>query len=369
MTAPLAYFWGDDGFAIERAVDSFAAALGDADGSSHRWTINAEDDIGVDVDADAVVPRRRAAVLDEVEQRAATAPLFGGGLLIVIRQPAALLRSRASAERLLEIVRSLAPGNALAFTEVIADLRRQGQASDALRRAVAGAGGTVSEHRAPGREAMERWIERRAGELGVRLGTGAARLLAQRVGAYVREGDVDRRSQSLLANAELEKLALFRPDGPVSRDDVEALVPEAVPGSVWGFLDAIASRRTREAAVLAERLLGAGTPLPVLLSQIHRRLRELVDVRERLAHGTRASELPRLLHVQPYRAQKLAEQAAAWQLSELEDALEGLLELDLESKGIAGDGRNVSVSDERAALGLDLWVAERVARSRAGSPV
>jgi DNA polymerase-3 subunit delta len=363
MTAALAYFWGDDAFAIERAIDALAAALGGKEMPLERWVVNAEDDVGAaDSTADSAGPPRRTSILDEIELRAATAPLFGSGTLIVVRQPGSLLRSRASAERVLALPARMAPGNGLAFSEIRTDSRRQPSTTDVLRRAVAAAGGTVSEFRVPGRDTMERWLGVRASELGLRLGPGAARLLAERVGAYVREGDVDRRNQSVLANAELEKLALYRPDGTVSREDVEGLVPEAVPGSVWAFLDAIAARRTRDGAVLAERLLSAGTPLPIILSQLHRRLRELLDVRERLSQGTRPNELPRMLGMQPYRAQKLTEQAATWRIGELEDALEGLLELDLETKGIATDGRAISVSDERAAMGLDVWIAERVMR-------
>jgi DNA polymerase III delta subunit len=364
VTPPLAFFWGDDGYAIDRAIGALAASLGGADGPLERWMVNAEHDAGpADGRADVAAAFGHSSTLDEIELRAATAPLFGGGTLIVVRQPASLLRSRASAERLIGMPNRLAPRNGLAFTELRGDSRRQASTTDVLRRAVAAAGGTVTEFRVPGRDAMDRWLGQRASELGVRLGPGAARLLAERVGAYVREGDVDRRNQSVLANAELEKLALYRPAGAISREDVDQLVPEAVPGSVWAFMDAIAARRTRDAAVLAERLLAAGTPLPILLSQLHRRLRELLDVRERLSQGTRANELPRLLGVQPYRAQKLAEQAATWRLSELEDALEGLLELDLETKGIATDGRPAGISDERAAMGLDVWIAERVLRS------
>jgi DNA polymerase III delta subunit len=362
VTTPLAYFWGDDAFTIERAVDAFAAALGGAEAPLDRWTVNAENDPAAGDAPEAGGSTRRSTLLDELEMRAATAPMFGGGTLIVLRQPAPLLRSRASAQRLLDIMSRLAPGNGFAFSEVRTDSRRQASTTDVLRRAVAAAGGTVTEFRAPGRESMERWIAQRASELGLRLGPGAARLLAERVGAYVREGDVDRRNQSVLANAELEKLALYRPSASISRDDVDSLVAEAIPGSVWAFLDAIAARRARDAATLAERLIAAGTPLPIILSQLHRRLRELIDVRDRLSQGTRPNELPRVLGMQPFRAQKLAEQAAGWRIAELEDALDGLLELDLETKGIATDGRTMSVSDERAALGLDVWITQCVLR-------
>ena len=367
MTASVAYFWGDDAFAIERAVDQLAETLGGPGEPLDPWRVSGDDAPGSASDEpDDERPRgARRTTLDEIEERALTAPMFGGGTLVVVRQPASLIRSRASAERLASIVKALPAGNGIVFTELRSDGRVHSAATDELREAVRAVGGTVAEFRVPGREAMDRWIAARATELGLRLGPGAARLLAERVGAYVREGDVDRRNQSLLANGELAKLALYRPDAVIERADVDELVPDVVPGSVWGFLDAIAARRANDATVLAERLLSAGTPLPVLVSQLHRRMRELLDVRARLASGTQPNELPRALKVQPYRAQKLAEQAGSWTLHELESALDGLLELDLETKGIAPEGHTMNVSDDRAALGLEVWIADRVARGSA----
>jgi DNA polymerase III delta subunit len=64
--------------------------------------------------------------------------------------------------------------------------------------------------------------------------------------------------------------------------------------------------------------------------------------------------------LKPYRAGKLAEQAARWELQELEAALRALLDVDLVSKGIALDGSSQAMSDERAALTLQAWIAESV---------
>ena len=68
--------------------------------------------------------------------------------------------------------------------------------------------------------------------------------------------------------------------------------------------------------------------------------------------------------LQPYRAQKLAEQAGSWAPAELDGALDGLLELDLASKGISLDGAPRAMSDARSALGLQAWIAASVARTR-----
>ena len=355
-TANVAFLWGEDAYGIERAIARLAAALGGRDGPLQLWSVDGDDE------ASSNGPSRAARILDRIAERVATAPLFGGGTLVVVRQPGPLLREKASRARLLRITTDVPAGNGLAFTELLDGASRRLRTTDVLIEAVVAAGGLVREFGAPTRERMERFAEERAGELGFRLGPGAARLLAERVGAFVREGDVDRRRQSELANAELEKLALYRPGGSVERDDVAGLVAEAVPGSTWAFLDAVALRRAGDAARLAERLLTDGAPLPVLVAQLHRRLRELLVVGEHLATGTRPAELVRVMKLQPFRATKLSQQAGAWSAGELAKAIEGLLELDLASKGIAAGGGSRPMSDDRAALELQAWIAASVAR-------
>jgi DNA polymerase III delta subunit len=180
----------------------------------------------------------------------------------------------------------------------------------------------------------------------------------------VREGDIDRRRHSELANAELEKLALYKPGAALTKQDVDELVTEAVPGSTWAFLDAFGARRGAEAATLARRLLDEATPMPVLITQLHRRLRELIVVREHLDAGTRPPDLIKELKVQPFRAQKLSEQARTWQADELDDAFRGIYELDLMSKGIGEDGAPRSLSDDRSELAFLAWLAQHVGRPR-----
>ncbi len=361
---PVAYIWGEDAWGIERAARDLARDWAGDDGTPlETWRTSLDDDAGADTGSSG---KRRARLLDEIEVRLATATMFGGGTLVVVRQPGSLLRETAARERTTALIGTVAPGNGLCFVDLVGQDAKGPAASGILRDAVAAAGGLVRELPALTRDRMESWLAGRARELDVRLGPGAAQALAQRVGAYVREGDVDRRRQSELANGELEKLALYRPGGDISRADVEELVPEAIPGSTWAFLDALAARRVADAALLADRLLAGGTPLPVLVSQVHRRLRELIMVREHLDAGTRPAELVKQMRLQPFRAQKLAEQAATWTADGLAAALGGLVELDLRSKGISLDGSTVRMDDAIDALGIQLWIAEHATRTTTG---
>jgi len=366
-TSPIAWFWGDDAWSIDRATIDFRRRLALAAGEPmDMWRAPGEDDgDGAETGGAA---RRRTRVLEEITSRLGTGTLFGGGTLVVVRQPGWIARESAGKARLAALIADVAPGNALCFAELAGQDGKVPAGTDELRAAVAAAGGTVTQYPAIGRDRMVGWLDRRAGELGIRLGPGAALLLSERVGATVREGDVDRRRQSELANGELEKLALYRPDGTVSREDVAELVTEAIPGSTWAFLDALAARRGGEAARLAGLLLAEGTPLPVLTTQIHRRLRELIVVRDHMDARTSPPDLIKALKLQPFRAQKLTEQAATWTASELDAALAGLVELDLRGKGISLDGSTVQMSDERDALAVSLFIAEH-AQGRAAATI
>ncbi|HKZ91777.1 MAG TPA: DNA polymerase III subunit delta [Candidatus Limnocylindrales bacterium] len=354
---PLAYFWGEDAFSIERAASDLAMRLAPPGERLEMWRASQEDDASDGDAASASAARRRARSLDAIEQHLGTAPLFGAGTFVVVRQPAGLLAEATARERLVAMVRAVPPGNALCVTDLIAVGAHGPAARGVLRDAIADAGGLVTEFQVPSAGRLEAWLIDRAGELQVSLEPAAARLLVERVGGHIRESDVDRRRRTELADAELQKLALYRPGGTVSRADVEALVSESIPGSVWAFLDAVGTRSGAQAAGIAERLLDESTPLPVLVTQLHRRARDLLLVREHLEAGSKPPQIVRDLKLQPFRAQKLVEQARHWSLGALEDALDDLLALDLRTKGISLDGATLQMSAAIDGLALQAWLA------------
>ncbi len=365
----LAYFWGEDAFSIELAAEEFARELAtDAGQPLDVWraTAGGEDSAEAVAEAGGSAVRRQK-LLAQIDERTSTGTLFGAGTVVIVRQPGPLIRESASREQLLRSIDALAPGNAIAFADLIASGGKGPAQAGVLRDEIAARKGRVEEFPAPSRERMEGWITNRAKQLDATMGPGAARLLAERVGAFVRENDVDRRRQTELANAELEKLALYRPDAPITTQDVEQLVGEAVPGSTWAFLDAVGGRRPSEASALISRLLDEATPMPVLITQIHRRLRELIVIREHVDAGTKPADIVREMKLQPFRAQKLTEQARTWSATELDEALNDLNALDLLSKGIAQDGSPHSLSDDRSELALVAWLAEHTDRAASSS--
>ena len=336
--APVGYFWGDDGYGLEAEAMALGREVA-ADGPPlTRWRVSGS--------------TTRVA---EISERVATGTLFGGGALVVVEDPSSLLRARADREALLATLGMVAPGNALVFLEPTDGSTHRAKSLEELAAAVSEIGGQVRQRVAPKEGAMARWIGERAAERRIGIEPAAADLLARRVGGFVREGDIDRRRQGQLAVAELEKLALYRLDATIRREDIEALVADAIPGSTWALLDAVGARRSREAADLLDRVLAA-TPEPVVLSVLHRRIRDLIAILDAQVRGESIQDAARAMKLKEYPARKLWEQAHGWRPDELELALEGLLDLDATLKGeAAADGR-------RRRLAFLLWIAEHVAR-------
>lgn len=341
------YFRGGDGFALDQQVVKIARYLERETGAApERWrTTGAETSV------------------DVVAERVATAPMFGGGTVAVVVDPGPLVRSKESREALDRVLLNVAPGNALVLIEQGEEKKRAAMLVN-LEAAVIKAGGKAEVFAAPQAGQMVGWLGNLAKERGLNLEREAASELARRVGGFVTQGDVDHQRQGTMAAAELEKLALYRGQEPITKADVAALVPEVIPDSTWAMLDAIAERNTRVAGPALDRLLET-TPLPVVIVQLHRRLRELLLAADLQVAGASNADLVKAIGGHPYRVEQIASKARLWTVDELADALEGVLYLDAAFKG-AGD---VAASEAQGRLMFALWMQSRVAPSgpRGGS--
>jgi DNA polymerase III delta subunit len=340
--APLGYYWGDDAYSAGRGPEVLAKRLA-GDGAP----------------VDRVRLSGASTTIDEIAEKVATGTLFGGGTLIVVSEPSPLMPGKSAVERLIGVLGGVADGNGLAFVDTVDGTNSRPASLKTLRDAVASAGGEVREFKALNAGQLPVWIVDRAREQGIRISPDAARLLAERVGANVRENDIDRRRQGELVLSELAKLAVYRLDGTIGPEDVKALVPEAIPPSVWAFTDAIGRRQAGRAAKLAEEL--DEKPAPVMIAILHRRLRELIVTGDLLASNAPPAEIARSLGFKldsksEFRVGRLAEQARCWSLPELDEALSGLLELDAAFKAREGG------SDVRRRAAMTLWIAEKVRR-------
>jgi DNA polymerase III delta subunit len=346
-TASLAFFWGDDELSASRAVDRFEAALAAESGAPmERWLLRGNRNTATTMIAD-------------LHARVATPVMFGGGTLAVVMNAGALVVKGDDRDAFLAAMSVVAPGNALVILDA-SDSGAKAPTPKRLADAVAAGGGTVHQFKSPREGALAGWIEAEARERGLHLAPGAAKTLAERVGGFVREADAERSQQTRIASMELDKLSLYRGSEPISADDVQTLVAEAVPGSVWAFTDAVAERRVARALEALERLLETA-PEPVLLAVLHRRVRELIETGDRLRSGERLPAVGKAMGVSSeFRMEKLRDQAKLWSTEELIAALDGLVELDAMVKGVPGWDR----IEAQRRLAISLWVMDHAGAGR-----
>jgi DNA polymerase III delta subunit len=350
MIAPLLYVWGDDDLAAERLVGRFATGLaGELGMPLERWDLRGD-------------LATAATCVAQLYERLATPTMFGGGTLAIVTNPGALVRSNATRDRVVETIGLMAAGNALAFVEA-SKTGAKGPGPKRLVDAVLAAGGRLVPAPSPRPTALGAWIDREARERGLVLAPGAARELADRLGSRVTEGDVERRHLSRIASNELDKLALRHAidGGPITPDDVRALVAETTPGSLWALTDALGERRIDAALTALDRLIDI-TPEPVLLAVLHRRVVELLELGDRLGSGAALPAAARAMGINSdFRARTLAGQTRNWTSAELTRALGGLVELDAMVKGVPGSEADAA----QRRLAFTMWVREHTVRDRA----
>lgn len=343
--ANTAYVFGDDDFTIDRVIARFASQVAAGGEPLERWLLRGS--------------RNTAATqITELHGRVATPVMFGGGTLAVVLNAGALSVRTEDRDALLAVIGLVANGNAL----VIVEQSQSGAkypAQTKLAEAIRGAGGKVEGIQSPKEGALAAWIDSEAHERGIRLAPGAAKELATRIGGFVREGDADRRDQTRRASMEIDKLGLYRPDSSVtsvSVEDVRALVAEAVPGSAWALADAVAERDPGKALRLLDTL-AESMPEPVVVVVLHRRIRELLELLDRMPGAKSLAAAALAMGIKSeFRARRLAEQARKWQPDELIAAIDGLMELDAVVKGAPGR----SGGDAQHRLAFALWVGDHV---------
>jgi DNA polymerase III delta subunit len=346
MSAALLLAHGDDAFEIDRALRDFARAIDAADRVE-------------------IVPERSPdeAALERAVLEAGSMSMFGPHLT-VLRQPIrAAGRSAAAAEKLLALVAGLPDGAALA----LADLRasRDGNRPPALLarliEAVQARGGRVDARLTPRRGQLQAWIRGHAVELGVEIEPRAAALLAERVGGAIAETDVERGEQTRIAHAELEKLATYAEGRPIAAGDVEELVADARPASLYAITNAIDRRDPRLAAAALQRALDEGQPVLRIMAAIAGRIGDLIVTRDLLARSAPAAEIARRVGRGNMRmAERLAEATRGYSGEELEEMLIGLFEADLAIKANLSEGEPaVSAWMGTYLLGVERRPAER----------
>lgn len=165
---------------------------------------------------------------------------------------------------------------------------------------------------------LRAWIAQEAARAGRSIMSDAAELLAASVGP-----DLWRMS------GEIAKLAAWRADGPITREDVALLVERHVEEHAFAFTDAVGAGDVRAGAALLERELAAGSDAFGLLAMLLRQARLLAAARSLLDAGGGGPEaLASSFGVHPFVAKKTCAQARALPAARIRRFHEALVEAD-----------------------------------------
>jgi DNA polymerase III delta subunit len=318
MTTALLFVHGDDDFGIDQSLAAFAARIDVAERTEITPERSPDDD-----------------ALDRARLESATVGMFGAHLVVLHQPILAAGRSSAVTDKLLGLIAELPDGAALALAE-LRPSRDAGKPPALLQRiaeAVTGRGGSVEERATPRRNQLQGWIRDHAAEIGVAIEPRAAALLAERVGGAIWESDIERGQQTRLADGELRKLATYADGRPINADDVEALVSDTRPASLFAITNAIDRREPAAAAAAVERAIGEGQPVLRILAALEGRIADLIVARDLGASGATPQALTnRGGRGNARRAERIADSARRSSTAELEAMLRGLFEADLSIK-------------------------------------
>jgi DNA polymerase III delta subunit len=321
VSIPLLLAHGDDSYGLDQVLAAFASRVGADD----RVEIVAE-------------RSPDEGSIDRARVEAGTVGMFGVHLA-VLRQPVrAAGRSTAAGDKLMSLVRDLPDGAALALVDLRAsrDATKPPALVQRLADAVITRGGIVEERLAPRRGELVAWIKRHAEALGTRIEGRAAMLLAERVGGAVTETDIERGEQTRVADGELRKLATYAGERPIEVADVEALVADTRPASIYAITNAVDRREPAAAAEAVRRALAEAQPVLRIMAALSGRVSDLIVARDLAARRVATAEITKRVGRGNARmAERLVEAARRYEGAELEAMLRGLFDADLAIKSNA----------------------------------
>lgn len=233
-------------------------------------------------------------------------------------------RWKAADMRVIEpVLKALPPETTVVFFG-----REEGRTkvADRLIAAVRAAGGDISTEMTVKPWELPRWAVGQARALGLELHPAAARALVNHVGE---------RQQRLLR--ELEKLALELGDGArVGLEQIEEMTASSAERKSWTLADALVARDGASATRAYLELREQGERLAGLLFTIARRLRDALEVAERLEAGESSSSVRRGLRMPPKAAERFVADVQRNDVSGLREAIAIVADLELASRGGSG---------------------------------
>ena len=189
----------------------------------------------------------------------------------------------------------------------------------------------VHEFRLPSVRDMPGWVRQRADKLGAAIEPSAISAIVDSIGNDTR-----------LVDMELRKLALYRSDEMIRRQDVEAMVSYVREASIFAAVDAALEGRAGLALRLMHQFLEAGRHPTYVITMLARQVRFLILAKDLKARGFAQDEIGRRISISGYPLTKTMQQEVRFSAERLVEIHRRLLEADLSIK--------TGTADEEMAL-------------------
>jgi len=297
---------GDDEFAIAQYLTKTQAGLGDA--SLVEMNLAKFDG--------------RTYNLDDLLSVAGAMPFLARRRLVILEHPTARISSKEEQERFIAQLNKIPESTLLVLVEYKILTDRKAREKNKLHwleewAFSLGERVWIKRFELPKGGAMPGWIQAKAKDYGGQFTRGAASELAGLVGDEPR-----------LADQEIQKLLTYvNYRRPVELEDVHHLTADMREGDIFTLVDAIGNRNVKAAMAMLERLLEEDEPIAIF-AMIVRQFRLLLQGRDILDRGGSAAELAGAIHLHPYVAGKISEQAHRFSLPVLEQIYHRLLDID-----------------------------------------
>lgn len=189
----------------------------------------------------------------------------------------------------------------------------------------------ISEYAAPKRSELPGWVVTLFKSKGRSISRDGAEGLVRAVGKDLRK--LESEADKVIAYAgEKTELGIA---------DVEAVVTETAPTSIFEFLDALGARQCSQALVLLDDLLDSGEAIQGIHAMTLRHVRSLIGLRALRARGVPMGEMMRELKMADWQIKNLGRQADRFRDDELIRALKDAAEVEMRMKTSQGDPRLV----------------------------
>jgi DNA polymerase-3 subunit delta len=326
----LAIFYGDDGFAIDQAINELGKGIAKALKNKDAAEMNI-----LHVDAGS-------AKFQEIESAIMVISFFSQGHRLVILEN--LVKNRQIKEKNFQKKLLAMFNNIPETTQVIIPIhdalisKSRGwetyKKSFFLRKWADKEGHPITfskEYQLPSDREMPRWIQDHAKAMKGKFDPHAAASLASLIG-----------NDTAIAHQEILKcLTYVNFSRAVEEMDVHQLVSYGGVANIFDMVDAMAQGQARKAQKLYHRLLEESLPQEIF-AMVIRQFRLLIQAREVIDQGGRQQDVANRTGQHPYVAGKIEAQARRFTMHELEAIYRRLLEIDYESKS-SGMPLNTSI--------------------------